>query len=164
MALSSTIRLRASTPSSSVIVGQRRTAAISAAHDLAPGTVTGGVHDAVAAMRGFQPEPPAAVRPPVEGDAKSGEMFDRRRRRMHDAACDGFVAQAGAGGERVGEVQGRVIVVAHRGGKPALRPQARSFRAERRLRQQYDRLRRHLKGRHQAGGTAADDDGLVVER
>ena len=52
------------------------------AHDLAAGAVTGGVHDAVAAVRGFEAEPPAAVGPPVEGDAESGEMFDGRRRRL----------------------------------------------------------------------------------
>ena len=103
-------------------------------HDLAPGAVTRGVHDAIAAVRGFQAELPAAVRPPVEGDAKLGEMLDRRRRRLHDAARDGLVAQAGARGERVGEVQGRGVVLAHRCGKPALRPQAGGLRAERRLR------------------------------
>ena len=134
------------------------------AHDLAAGAVAGGVHDPVAAVRGFQAEPPAAIRPPVEGDAKSGEMLDGRRRRVDDPARDGFIAKARAGGERIGQMQGRVVVPAHRRGKPALRPQARRFRAKRRLRQQQHRLRRHLQRRHQSGGAAADDDGTVVER
>ena len=55
--------------------------------------------DPVAAVRGFQAEPPAAIRPPVEGDAKPGEMLDGRRGRVDDAARDGFVAQACARGE-----------------------------------------------------------------
>ena len=126
--------------------GNRRTAAHrcdQCAHDFASGAIAGGVHDPVAAMRGFKAEPPAAVGPPVEGDAKPGEMLDGRRRRVDDAARDGFVAQACTCGQRVGQMQGRVVVVAHRRRKPALCPQARGFRAERRLRQQHDRLGRH---------------------
>ena len=164
MALSSTIRLRASTPSSNVIDGQRRTAAIKRAHDLTAGAVAGRVHDPVAAVRGFEAEPPAAVRPPVEGDAKSGEMFDRRRGRVDDAARDGFIAKARACGERIGQMQRRVVIPAHRRGKSALRPQARSFRPKRRFRHQQHRFRRHLQRRHQSGGAAANDDGTVVER
>ena len=76
MALSSTIRPRASTPSSRVIDGQRRSCD-QRTHDLAAGTVTGGVHDAVAAVRGFQTEPPSAIRAAVEGNAKPCQMFDR---------------------------------------------------------------------------------------
>ena len=133
-------------------------------HDLAAGAVAGGMNDPVAAVRGFEAEPPAAVRPPVEGDAKSGEMFDGSRRRVDDPARDGFIAKACACGERVGQMQGRVVVIAHRRRKPALCPQARRFRAKRRFRQQHDRLRRQLQRRHQSGGAAADDDGTVVER
>ncbi len=133
-------------------------------HDLAAGAIAGGVHDPVAAMGGFEPEPPAAIGPAIEGDAKPREMLDRRRRRVNDSASDGFVAQACACGQRIGQMQGRVVIPAHRGGKPALRPQARRLRAERRLRQQQHRFRRHLQRRHQSGGAAADDDGTVVER
>jgi hypothetical protein len=134
------------------------------AHDLAPGAIAGGVHDPVAAVRGFQAEPPAAIGPAVEGDAKPCEMLDRRGGRVDDAVRDGFIAQAGACGERIGEVQGRGVVPAHRRGKSALRPQARRFCTKRRLREQQHRLRRHLQRRHQSGRTAADDDGTVVER
>ncbi len=164
MALSSTIRLRASTPSSRVIDGQRRTAAIRARMISRPVPSPVACTIRLRPCARFQAEPPAAIRPPVEGDAKPREMLDRRRRRVDDPAGDGFVAQACACGQRVGQMQGRVVILAHRRGKSALRPQARSFRAERRLRQQHHRLRRHLKRRHQSGGAAADDDGTVVER
>jgi len=83
---------------------------------------------------------------------------------FNDPARDSLVAQACASGQRIGQMPGRVVISAHRGGKPALRPQARRLRAERRLRQQQHRFRRHLQRRHQSGGTAADDDGTVVER
>jgi hypothetical protein len=122
------------------------------------------MHDPVAAVCGLQAEPPAAIGPTIEGNAKPCEMLDSRRRRLNDPARNGLVAQAGASGDRVGEVQGGVIIPAHRRRKPALCPQARGFRAERCLRQQYDRLGRHLKRRHQSGGAAADDNGTVVER
>jgi hypothetical protein len=49
-------------------------------------------------------------------------MLDGRRRRMNDPANDGFVAQACACGQRVGLMQGRVVVIPHRRGKSALRP------------------------------------------
>src|SRR4029453_6645044 len=47
------------------------------AHDLAASAVAGGVHDPVTAVRGFEAEPPTAIGPPVEGDAKPGEMLYR---------------------------------------------------------------------------------------
>src|SRR5207253_10294864 len=51
--------------------GNRRAAARCCdqrAHDLTSGAVAGGVHDPVTAVRGFQPQPPAAIGPLVEGD------------------------------------------------------------------------------------------------
>ena len=145
----------------------RRTAAYrrdQRAHDLTAGAVAGRVHDPVAAVRGFEAEPPAAVRPPVEGDAKSGEMFDGCRSRVDDAARDRFIAKARACGERIGQMKRRVVILAHRRGKSALRPQARRFRSKRRLRHQQHRFRRHQQRRHQSGGAATDDDGTVVQR
>jgi hypothetical protein len=94
------------------------------AHDLAAGAVAGGVYDPVAAVRRLQAKPPAAIGPPVERHAKSGEMLDRRGGRVDDAARDGFIAQASACGERVSEMQGGIVIPAHRRGKSALRPQA----------------------------------------
>ena len=101
------------------------------AHDLAAGAVAGGVNDPVAAVGGLEAEPPAAIRPPVEGDAKPGEMFDRSRRGIDDPARDGLVAKTRAGGDGVGEMQRRVVIPAHRRRQPALRPQAGGLGAER---------------------------------
>jgi glyoxylase-like metal-dependent hydrolase (beta-lactamase superfamily II) len=91
-------------------------------------------------------------------------MFDGRRGRVNDPMRDGLVAQARASSQRIGQMQGRVVVPAHGRRKSALRPQARGFRTKRRLRQQYDRFRRHMQRGHQSGRTAADDNGTVVER
>ena len=113
--------------------------------------------DPIAAVRGLQAEPPSAIRPPVEGDAEPCKMLDGSRCRLDDPACDGLVAQACAGGDSVRQMQGRVVIPAHRSRQAALRPEAGGFRPKRGFRQQYDRLRSQLQGRHQTGGTAADD-------
>ena len=122
------------------------------------------MHDPLPAVRGLKPEPPASVRPPVEADTEPCEMFDRGRRCVDDPARDFLVAKAGAGCDGIGHVQGRVVVLAHRRRKPALRPQAGGLRAERRFRQQHDRLGRQMQRRHQPGGAAADDDGAAGPR
>ncbi|NEV03156.1 hypothetical protein FNJ47_48000, partial [Bradyrhizobium sp. UFLA 03-164] len=59
-------------------VGADDTPALHLADTLAAGAVAGGVHDAVAAMCGLEPEAPAAVGAPVEGDAELGEMLHGR--------------------------------------------------------------------------------------
>jgi hypothetical protein len=132
-------------------------------HDLAAGAVAGGVHDPVAAVRGLEAEPPAAIGPAVEGDAKPREMFDGRRRRIDDPCRDGFIAKIYARSEGVSQMQGGGVVVAHRCGEAALRPQAGGICAERRFRKQQHRFWRELQCRHQSCGAAADDHWPVIQ-
>ena len=87
-------------------------------------------------MRGFEPEREAAVGDAVEAHAETREPYDRGRRGARKPIDDRSVAQAVAGGERVGGVQGRAVVRADRGGEAALRPEGRALRAERPLRQE----------------------------
>ena len=76
--------------------------------------------------------------------------------RWQDRGRNCLVAKACAGGEGVGQMQRRVVVRSDAGGDAALRQHARSFKAQRRLAQEDDRLRRQRKRRHQAGDSAGD--------
>ncbi|BCH05115.1 hypothetical protein MesoLj131b_71140 (plasmid) [Mesorhizobium sp. 131-2-5] len=81
-------------------------------------------------MRGLQAKAQRPFWRPIEADPKVCQGFNRVRGRMEDTAGDVCVAQAIAGGNRVGEVQRRIIVMTHARGQTALCPRARCFRSE----------------------------------
>ena len=129
------------------------------AHDRRPRAVARDMDDAAAAVRGLQAEREAAPGVAVEGDAVALELGDGGRRRRGDAGGDGGIAEAVAGGQRVGGVQRRIVVLAHGGGDAALRPGRGGALGKRRLGEQDHGLRRQPQRRHQPGQAAADDDG-----
>ena len=122
------------------------------------------MHDARSSMRGLEPERKAAIVGAVEAHAEPREPQDRGGRGAGEFVDDRGVAEAVAGGERVGGVQSRAVARAHRGGQTALRPEGRALGAERTLGQHDDRPGRKLERRHQAGDPCADDDDAPAER
>ncbi|SON54042.1 hypothetical protein HDIA_0501 [Hartmannibacter diazotrophicus] len=110
------------------------------------------------AVCGFKAEAQPPIGRAVEANAKAGEALDRGGGRFHDPSCSLGIAKTIAGGERVGEVRCRFVIVAKTCGKPALCPDARRLRAERRFRQKDHRLRREMQRREQPGDTATDND------
>ncbi len=134
------------------------------AHDLPAGAVAGGVHDAPARVRGLQPDAKRAVRVAVETGAVPCQRPDRGGPGLDDAAHRVRVAQAGTGGERVGDVQLGAVVRADGGGDAALRPGARRQGAERARGQDRDRPRRQVQRRQQAGEAGADDQHVVLRQ
>ena len=117
--------------------------------------------DAAAGVRCLQAKRQAAGRIAVERHAVALELDDGRRRRRGDAAGDGRIAEAVAGRQGVGGVQGRPVVLAHGGGDAALGPgRGRSF-GQWHLGQQDDGPRRQPQRGHQPGKAAADDDGAA---
>ena len=107
---------------------------------------------------------PSARRPAgiaVEDDAVTLQLDDGGRRRRSDAAGDGGIAQPVAGRQRVGGMQGRPVVLAHGGGDAALGPGRSGALGQGHLGQQDDGPRREPERGHQAGKTAADDDGAA---
>ena len=68
------------------------------------------------------------------------------------------IAKPVAGFQRIGEMQGEIVVGPEAGGDAALRQHARRLKAKRRLAEQQHRHRRQRERGRQAGETAADDD------
>ena len=98
------------------------------AHDRGARAVARDMDDAAAGVRRLQAERQAAGRIAVEHHAVALELDDGGRRRRGDAAGDGRIAEAVAGRQGVGGVQGRPVVLAHGGGDAALGPgRGRSF-------------------------------------
>ena len=133
------------------------------AHDRGPRTVARDMDDAAAGVRRLQAERQAAGRIADEHHAVALQLDDGGGRRRGDAAGDGGIAEAIAGRQRVGGVQGRPVVLAHRGGDAALGPGRRRALGQRYLGQQDDGPRRQPERGHQPGKTAADDDGAAGE-
>ena len=114
--------------------------------------------DAVAAMRGLEaernaPSAPRSKRTPTARDVRSPPAPHARMRLR-----DGARRRARRRLRACRRDAGRGVVVAHGGGKAALRPGAGGFRAERRVGQHDHRHRRQLQRGHQPGDAAADDD------
>ena len=80
-----------------------------------------------------------------------------------DAAGDDGIAEAVAGGQGVGSVQGWPIILTHRSGDAALGPGGGRALGQWYLGQQDDGPRRKPERGHQPGKTAADDDGATGE-
>ena len=110
------------------------------------------VHDAPPAVASLETE---AV---VELDAELDEVADARRRLLGEHGDGARAAEAAARAERVLRVQGRVVVLAHGGGDPALCEQARRGE-ERPLREdEHVALARGAERGEEAGDAAAHDD------
>ena len=131
------------------------------AHDRGARAVARDMDDAAAAVRCLQAKRQTAGRIAVEHHAVALELDDGGRRRRGDAAGDGRIAEAVAGRQGVGGVQGRPVVLAHGGGDAALGPGRGRTLGQWHLGQQDDGPRRQPERGHQPGKAAADDDGAA---
>ena len=100
--------------------GRLRGAVDDGAHHLLAGGVAQGVDDAVVAVAPFAPQRQAA-RFLVEVRAPGDQLVDLRRRLADHHLDDVRIAQAAAGGERVGDV---VLEAILRSSTPAMPPWA----------------------------------------
>ena len=127
-------------------------------HDRRARLVARRVNDAVAAMSGFAPEDVTALVVPVEFDAVTGEILDRRLARVDKDARRFRVDEPRARFHGVGEMKVRRVVLAQRGGHAPLRPRRRAALAERPRRDH-----RHGPGRELQGGVEPCDAGADDE-
>ena len=96
--------------------------------DLGAGGRAAGVHDPRQRVAALAGELELALGVAVEGGAERDELVDARRALVDEHAHGVDVAQPGAGGERVGEVEvGRVGVAAEHRGHAALGPARRGL-------------------------------------
>ena len=91
--------------------------------DLGSGGGAAGVHDARQRVPALPRQLELAVRIAVEGGAESDELVHAGRALVDEHPHGVDVAEPGAGGQRVGQVEVRGVgVAAEHGGHPALRP------------------------------------------
>ena len=103
-----------------------------------------------------------AVAVAVEGHSRAGQVGHPVRRLGADGAGRGLHAQAGPGGEGVGQVGGGAVAGADGRGEPALRPRGAAV-AERPLgHQDHGPAGRGAERQPEPGEAAADDDERLV--
>ena len=83
---------------------------------------------------------------------------------MRELLGDLRICESVARNDRVSRVERWTVVVGHRGGDAALRPQRRALNAERRLTENDDTPRRELERRHQPRDSGADDNNATAKR
>ena len=127
---------------------------------LDPGRCPAGVHDAGVRVPALPGQQQLAVGVAVEDGPEGDELVDPPRALLDEDPHGVLVAQAGAGGEGVGQVQvGRVGVAAEHGRDAALRP-ARRRLVELALGQHADPQAVHVRGpdgRREPGDAGAED-------
>jgi hypothetical protein len=127
------------------------------ATDLPTGGVA-GMQDAADAVRRLAAEPQPSRIVAFEARAPFQQFADVRGPLLHQHADGPLVAQAVAGGHRVGRVARRAVVVANRGGDAALRVACVALVGIRLGEDDDTTRRRQREGGTQSGNAAADDD------
>ncbi len=134
------------------------------AHDLAAGLVALDPGHAGAAVGGLEALDEVARRVPVEGRAEGGQGANGGGAFAGEQLRHRRIDEAGAGGHRVGGVQGRIVILGQGHGQTALRPGGRAALQQRRGAQHQGLAGRAGQGRRQAGEARTDNqDALVVQ-
>ncbi len=130
-------------------------------HDRLPGEVAADAQDALHGMgrrAGRRQLPPVIA---IERDAEPDQILDPRRRISGELQRRSRLHQATPSRDHVGGVSLRSVVGRNGRRDVGLHGRAEGVLAERRCRDQRDRLRRELEGAEQSGNAGADDHDMA---